>query len=91
MACPKTASSPWKINWLTICWVQVVPDFDQVAITMSPSRKTKPFHLLESITKFCSSRVFRGQTTAPACRSVFDVIPATYPRPGPGGSLWTAS
>ncbi len=42
-------SSPSKINCVTICWHQVVPDLAQVPITTSPSRNGKPFQRVESI------------------------------------------
>src|SRR5690242_13928267 len=59
---PNTFGSPSSTSWLTICCIQVVPDFDQVAMTMSLSRNWKLFQRVESIRKLTTSRVLRGQT-----------------------------
>src|SRR4051812_10629566 len=53
-------SAPLKISWATICCVQVVPDFAQVATTTSSLRNLKSFQTVESMWWLCISRLFTG-------------------------------
>jgi len=55
-------------NQLATIWcVQVVPVFAQVAMTMSSFRNRNSFQRVESLTKFCTSRIFCGHARAACC------------------------